>query len=93
MGEAHLHRARRNLGKDPTSQSPDSVAVIHLRRNSPFHEDSREGICMAKYDGIIGRDILTVTEGENELTIVLRDNRFLFIKVINGKLVADSVPE
>ncbi len=48
---------------------------------------------MAKYDGIIGRDILTVTEGENELTIVLRDNRFLFIKVINGKLVADSVPE
>ena len=48
---------------------------------------------MAKFDGIIGRDVLTVTEGENELTIIFRDNRFLFIKVVNGKLVSDSVPE
>jgi hypothetical protein len=48
---------------------------------------------VAKYDGIIGRDILTVTEGENELTIILRDNRYLFVKVINGKLVTESVPE
>ncbi len=35
---------------------------------------------MAKFDGIIGQDVLTVTEGENELTIIFRDNRFLFIK-------------
>jgi hypothetical protein len=48
---------------------------------------------LAKYDGIIGQDILTITEGENELTIILRDNRYLFVKVINGKLVTDSVPE
>lgn len=48
---------------------------------------------MAKFDGIIGQDVLTVTEGENELTIIFRDNRFLFIKVIEGKLVTDSVPE
>ncbi len=48
---------------------------------------------VAKYDGIIGQDILTVTEGENELTIILRDNRYLFVKVINGKLVTESVPE
>ena len=48
---------------------------------------------MAKYDGIIGQDVLTVTEGENELTIIFRDNRYLFVKVVNGKLVADSVPE
>ncbi len=48
---------------------------------------------MAKYDGIIGQDILTITEGENELTIILRDNRYLFVKVINGKLVTESVPE
>jgi hypothetical protein len=48
---------------------------------------------MAKFDGIIGQDVLTVTEGENELTVIFRDNRFLFIKVVNGKLVVDSVPE
>ncbi len=48
---------------------------------------------MAKYDGIIGQDVLTVTEGENELTIIFRDNRYLFIKVVDGKLVTDSVPE
>ena len=48
---------------------------------------------MAKYDGIIGQDVLTVTEGENELTIIFRDNRYLFIKVVEGKLVTDSVPE
>ncbi len=48
---------------------------------------------MAKYDGIIGQDVLTVTEGENELTIIFRDNRYLFVKVVDGKLVADSVPE
>jgi hypothetical protein len=48
---------------------------------------------MAKFDGIIGQDVLTVTEGENELTIIFRDNRYLFVKVQNGKLVTDSVPE
>ncbi len=48
---------------------------------------------MAKYDGIIGQDVLTVTEGENELTIIFRDNRYLFVKVQNGKLITDSVPE
>ncbi len=48
---------------------------------------------MAKYDGILGHDILTITEGENELTIILRDNRYLFVKVINGKLETESVPE
>jgi hypothetical protein len=48
---------------------------------------------MAKFDGIIGQDVLTVTEGENELTIIFRDNRYLFVKVQNGKLITDSVPE
>jgi len=48
---------------------------------------------VAKYDGVIGQDILTITEGENELIIILRDNRYLFVKVINGKLVTESVPE
>lgn len=48
---------------------------------------------MAKFDGIVGKAVLTVTEKENELTLVFADNRFLFITVENGKLKSESVPE
>jgi hypothetical protein len=48
---------------------------------------------MAKYDGIKGQDILEIQEGDNELTIIIRDNRYLFVKVINGKLTTEPVPE
>jgi len=48
---------------------------------------------LAKYDGIEGQEILELQEGENELTLILRDNRYLFIKVVDGKLVTNSVPE
>src|SRR2546426_381133 len=39
------------------------------------------------------QDILEIQEGDNELTIIIRDNRYLFVKVINGKLTTESVPE
>jgi len=48
---------------------------------------------MAKYDGIIGKALLTVEEKEGDLTLVFADNRYLFVKVENGKLRTDSVPE
>ncbi len=48
---------------------------------------------MAKFDGIIGKALLTVEEKENELNLVFADNRFLFVKIENGKLRSDSVPE
>ncbi len=48
---------------------------------------------MAKFDGIVGKALLTVEEKENELTLVFADNRFLFVKLDNGKLRADSIPE
>ena len=48
---------------------------------------------MAKYDGIWGQEILEIEEGENEVTIILRDNRYLFVKIVDGKLVTNSVPE
>jgi len=48
---------------------------------------------MAKYDGIVGKALLTVEEKEGELTLVFADNRYLFLKIENGKLRADSVPE
>ena len=48
---------------------------------------------MAKFDGIIGKALLTVEEKENELTLVFADNRFLFVKLENGKFVSESIPE
>ena len=48
---------------------------------------------MAKFDGIISKALLTVEEKENELTLVFADNRFLFVKLENGKLSSVSVPE
>ncbi|MDQ4072810.1 MAG: hypothetical protein M3162_00760 [Thermoproteota archaeon] len=48
---------------------------------------------MTKYDGIKGQELLDVEDGDNELTLIFKDNRYLFIKVENGKIVSDSVPE
>jgi len=48
---------------------------------------------MAKFDGIKGQELLDVEEGDNELTLIFKDNRYLFIKMENGKIVCDSVPE
>jgi hypothetical protein len=48
---------------------------------------------MAKFDGIVGKALLTVEEKENELTLVFGDNRFLFVTLKDGKLKSDSVPE
>ena len=36
---------------------------------------------------------MEIEEGENEVTIILRDNRYLFVKIVDGKLVTNSVPE
>ena len=48
---------------------------------------------MAKYNGIKGQELLDVEEQKDELTLIFKDNRYLFIKIENGKLVSDSVPE
>ena len=48
---------------------------------------------MAKFDGILGKALLTVTEKEDELTLVFADNRFLFVMLEKGKLKSESVPE
>ena len=50
-------------------------------------------LTLAKYDGIRGQEILEIEEGENEVTVILRDNRYLFVKVVDGKLITTSVPE
>ncbi|MDV3243744.1 MAG: hypothetical protein LYZ66_01055 [Nitrososphaerales archaeon] len=48
---------------------------------------------MAKFDGVVGKALLTVTEKENELTLVFADNRFLFVSLEAGKIKSVSVPE
>ncbi|MGI0038040.1 MAG: hypothetical protein ACRD99_06755 [Nitrososphaera sp.] len=48
---------------------------------------------MVKFDGIKGQELLDVEEKKNEITLIFKDNRFLFVKLQNGQLVIDSVPE
>ena len=48
---------------------------------------------MSKFDGIKGQELLDVEERNNEITLIFKDNRFLFVKVEEGRLVCDSVPE
>ncbi|HEY6534287.1 MAG TPA: hypothetical protein VIY08_00530 [Candidatus Nitrosocosmicus sp.] len=48
---------------------------------------------MAKFDGIKGQELLDVEENNNELTLIFKDNRYLFVKMENGKIICDSVPE
>ena len=48
---------------------------------------------MAKYDGLRGQELLEVEEKNGEVTLIFKDNRFLFIKLENGKLVTTSIPE
>jgi hypothetical protein len=48
---------------------------------------------MAKFDGIKGQELLDVEEKRDEVTLIFKDNRYLFVKVQNGQLVVDSVPE
>ena len=48
---------------------------------------------MAKFDGIVEKRLLTVSEKENELTLVFEDNRYPFLSLKDGKLHSESVPE
>jgi hypothetical protein len=48
---------------------------------------------MAKFDGIKGQELLDVEETNNEITLIFKDNRYLFVKLEHGKLKCDSVPE
>ncbi len=50
---------------------------------------------MAKYDGLLGQPVLEIEEPDKEdgITIIFKDNRFMFIKVVNGKIDTVSIPE
>ncbi len=48
---------------------------------------------MAKFDGIRGQELLEVEDKGEEITLIFKDNRYLFIKLENGKIVTNSIPE
>jgi len=50
---------------------------------------------MAKFDGIKMLDLIKVEDPDAEggMTLVFNDNKFLKIKVVDGKLVSESIPE
>ncbi|HJJ22258.1 MAG TPA: hypothetical protein OQH54_00865 [Nitrosopumilus sp.] len=50
---------------------------------------------MAKYDGLLGQPILEVEEPDKEggITFIIKDNRFLFVTVVDGKINTISIPE
>jgi hypothetical protein len=44
---------------------------------------------MAKYDGIKSQELLDFEKTKDELTLIFKDNRYLFIKIKNGDLAVD----
>ena len=50
---------------------------------------------MTKFDGIRMADLLEVKDPDKDggITLVFKDNKFLHIKIGDGKLVTESVPE
>jgi|TARA_B100001013_G_C24386915_1_gene354434 hypothetical protein len=50
---------------------------------------------MVKFDGIRMADLLEVKDPDENggITLVFKDNKFLYIKIVDGKIVTESVPE
>ena len=50
---------------------------------------------MAKFDGIKLADLVEVQDPDKDggITLVFTENKFLHIKIVDGKVVTESVPE
>ena len=50
---------------------------------------------MGKFDSIKMQDLVEVKDPDEEggLTLVFKDDKLLKIKVVDGKLVSESIPE
>ncbi len=72
-----------------------------MRRRSPNQTMARDirnkknNAHMVKYDGLLGQPILEVEEPDKEggITFIFKDNRFLFIKAVDGNIETVSIPE
>ena len=52
-------------------------------------------IVLTKFDGIRMADLVEVQDPDKDggITLVFNDNKFLRIKIVDGKIVTESVPE
>ncbi len=50
-------------------------------------------VSMAKFDGVKGQELLDVEESDKEITLIFKDNRFLFVRLEGGRIACESVPE
>ena len=50
---------------------------------------------MVKFDGIKMADLLEVQDPDKDggITLEFKENKFLHVKVVDGKIVTESVPE
>ena len=50
---------------------------------------------MVKFDGIRNEDLIEVKDPDDEggITLIFKDNKLLKIKIVDGKLVTESIPE
>ena len=50
---------------------------------------------MAKFDGIKLADLVEVQDPGKDggITLVFKENKFLHVKLVDGKIVTESVPE
>jgi|TARA_B100000929_G_C15402123_1_gene384928 hypothetical protein len=50
---------------------------------------------MVKFDGIRMAELVEVQDPDKEggITLVFTDNKFLHIKIVDGNIVTESVPE
>ena len=50
---------------------------------------------MAKFDGVRMADLVEVQDPDKNggITLVFKENKFLHVKVVDGKVVTESIPE
>ena len=50
---------------------------------------------MAKFDGIRIADLVEVQDPDKDggMTLVFKENKFLHVKIVDGKIVTESIPE
>jgi hypothetical protein len=50
---------------------------------------------MAKFDGIRMADLVEVQDPDKDggITLVFKENKLLHVKVVDGKVVTESIPE
>ena len=50
---------------------------------------------MAKFDGIRMADLVEVQDPDKDggITLVFKENKLLHVKIVDGKIVTESIPE